>query len=216
MTTRQRLALLALLGGLLTVGGVVLYVLARDAGTNAPDLAAGPSAPSSAFAATESLRAAPAQPALPQRGDDSGGQASQPTSYKDYTIGGVRVRDHRPGDPKPLDLPPNVHRPQARELPSELTAAIGQQMRKVVWQCARDIPAAARGPKPKFEAQVTAGIDNHKLAIMEIASQVRDVEGQAVDAMRNCVARNAAGLTVSTAGQDDIANYGIRFSFVIP
>src|SRR5690349_19298434 len=28
---------------------------------------------------------------------------------KDYVVGDIRVRDHREGDNKPLDIPPNVH-----------------------------------------------------------------------------------------------------------
>lgn len=218
MTTRQRLALVvALSGGLLAAALVARCGLAQDPVVGDTEVAAPNSAQVSVSPSIERRPEVPVLPALPasSSGDRSTDAPGQPTT-KDYIVGDVRVRDHRPGDPKPLDLPPNVHPPHARKLPSTLTADLGQQMRKVVRQCAKDIPVEARGAKPRFEAQVTTAIDNHKLTIVEIASQLRDVEGNAVDAVRDCVERNAAGLTVGAEGQDDIANYGLRFAFVIP
>lgn len=215
MTARSRLTVFLALGGLLSVATlIVLYFIVGELRAGAPK----PDASSSAQVTvhpTAQGREPPSLPALPNaRGSGAAKDPAQPSN--EYTIGGVRVSDHRPGNPKPLDLPPNVHPPNSRQLPSSLTADISQQMRNVVRQCAKAVPADVRGAKPQFEAQVTVAIDNHRLSVVDVAAQVRDVEGPAAEAMRDCVTRDAVGLTVGAAGQEDLSSYGLRLAFILP
>lgn len=212
MATRPRLLVLAALAALVLLGVVVLYVFVHESASSTADIAVRPDADAPVHATAGDYHAAPA---LPAASDDSRPEDAG-TAVKDYMVGDVRVRDHRSGDHPPLDLPPNVHRPGGRRLPSTLTSDISQQMRKVIWQCAKDVPKQARGAKPQFEAQLTVAITGHTLSIADVAAQVRDVEGPAADALRDCVSRNAAGLTASAADQDDIAGYGLRLAFMIP
>src|SRR6185503_14337853 len=51
---------------------------------------------------------------------------------KDYVVGDIRVRDHREGDNKPLDIPPNVHPAEGPSIPSTLTHEISQKLKNVV------------------------------------------------------------------------------------
>ena len=217
MTTRSRLAVFLTLGGVLTMATLaLLYALVRDSGNPTPAPALGSGAQVSVHPASQSRRDPPPRLPPPSADGNPGDAPGLPKGDKEYSVGDVRVRDHRPGDPKPIDLPPNIHRPQSRMLPLALTTELSQQMRNVVRECTRSIPAAARGAKPQFEAQVSVAIDNHRLSIVDVVSQLRDVEGPTVDLVRDCVARNVAGLTISAADQDDIANYGLRLSFIIP
>ena len=154
-----------------------------------------------------------AAPHLPGTNDLAQGSAQNP---KDYMIGDVRVRDHRTGDNKPLDLPPNQHPAEGRELPATLTHDISQQVKKLVWSCGADVPKDARGTKPRVDGQLTVSIKDHTLTINTIAAQVRDVDGPSADTLKQCVEQKSVGLTSVASDQADITDYGIGITFAIP
>ena len=150
-------------------------------------------------------------PALP--GDP--GAATRDTP-KDYMVGNIRVRDHRSGDNKPLDVPPNPHPADRRELPSSLTHDISQQVKRALYTCATDLPKDARGTKPRLEGQLTVAIKDHTLAITNAVAQIRDVDGPSQDAIKQCVEHKAVGMTSVATDQADLADYGIQITFTIP
>lgn len=215
MPWKPPLAVWVALGGLLALAVAVLYMLVGDSARSAPEPEAESGARVVVHPTAERSRDTRSQQPVPNA-NPSGDAAARPTDYKDYTVGDVRIRDHRSGDAAPIDLPPNIHPPQSRQLPSSLTADIGQQVRRVVRECAKEIPLDVRGPKPQFEAQLTVAIADRKLSILEVVSQVRDVEGPAAGAMRDCVARSASSISAGASEEADIASYGLRFAFIIP
>jgi hypothetical protein len=159
---------------------------------------------------------APAAPELPERRPIA--SDSEP-AVRDYRSGGYEVRDHRTGsgDERPRDVPPNVHPPGARELPSGLVHAITQPVRNAVKGCSSPATGDLRGAKPRIEGLVTVSIKNHQLTIADTAMEVRDVTNDAAaGSIRECVAREVKGASVPARDQDDLDSYTINIAFALP
>ncbi|MBV8759816.1 MAG: hypothetical protein JO257_21180 [Deltaproteobacteria bacterium] len=154
------------------------------------------------------------RPSLPSNVDNTK-PVPPPGSANEYTIGDVRVRDHRAGSNAPLDVPPNIHRPNTRQLPSGLTAEVAQKVRGVLADCAKDLPKEARGEHPRLEGTIFVAIKDHKLTVTSAAYQLRDVTGDAVDATKSCVEQKSVGLEAAASDQDDIDNYSIGITFAV-
>lgn len=152
-------------------------------------------------------------PSLPSNGSAPAGSGGDP---REYTVGDIQVRDHRAGDQKPIDIPPNVHPPESRQLPSEFTHAIGQKVKAVMLECAASIPREARGPAPRLEGQIIVGIKDQKLAISKATMLLRDVVGAAVDPVKSCIEQKSLGLQTAATEQPDMESYSINITFAIP
>jgi hypothetical protein len=205
--------LIVALGALIVVAGVALVLMMSHTdgdGTQAPAKRATPTA-TPRVAAGDLTGPAPALPATAPSGATTGSDG-----VKEYMVGGVKIRDHRAGDNKPIDLPPNPHPADARALPSELTHDISQQVRRQMNTCAAAVPKDARGTKPKLDGQLTVAIHDHKLTITDLALQVRDVDGPSADALKQCVVDKAASYVSSAPDQADLDNYGIAITFAVP
>jgi hypothetical protein len=152
-------------------------------------------------------------PSLP----DNGGEArlAEPGSGSDYVVGDVHVRDHRSGSNAPMDVPPNIHAPNTRQLPSTLTQDIAQKVRAVLADCAKDVPKDARGEHPRLEGQIIVSIKDHKLAITKATMQLRDLSNDAAEATKQCVETHTVGLETDASDQDDIDNYSIGVTFAV-
>ncbi|MDB4953593.1 MAG: hypothetical protein JWO36_1162 [Myxococcales bacterium] len=152
-------------------------------------------------------------PALPA---GSGSAVQGEDGARSYVVGGVQIRDHRGGDQKPIDLPPNIHPPESRQLPSELTHAISQKVKQVMMECTADVPREARGPGPRLEGQIIVGIKDQKITISKATMQLRDVVGAAVEPTKACIEHKAIGLQAAAADQADMESYSINLTFAIP
>jgi len=203
--------LLVALGALIVAAGVALVLMmSRNGPDRAPESAkrAPPVTPSPVVAND------PSAPALPATAPTTATAGSDGT--KEYMVGGVKIRDHRGGDNKQIDLPPNPHPAESRELPSELTHDISQQIRRQMNACATAIPKDVRGTKPKLDGQLTVAIHDHKLTVTDMALQVRDVDGPSADALKQCVQDKSASYVSSAPDQPDLDNYGIAITFALP
>jgi hypothetical protein len=128
----------------------------------------------------------------------------------------MRVRDHREGDNKPLDIPPNVHPANARLIPPALTSAISQRVQKVVKECVASLPSEGRGVKPHVEGQIEIAIKDQQLEIKKSVAQLRDVpEGAATDAAKQCIETKSIGLSTAATGEADFDAYSIRLWYAI-
>jgi hypothetical protein len=207
---------------LVALGGLLFALRGHDAPSVAPpheEAARGTTHRDEArpsFAESGAGTAARAEaPAPPSRGDTlevpAGGSAT-----KEYVVGDVRVRDHRTGDHPIPDLPPAVHPPQGRRLPSTLTNELAQQLRKAVASCAASVPAEARGPAPKIDGEIIIAIKDHQASITSATFQPRDVTGDANDAVKQCLASRAIGLATPSGEQADLDHYAVTLSLVLP
>lgn len=194
---------------------IAVYLMMRKH-TRTDDTAstAGSSAPSGAASSSTDHRpiVTPA-PSLPE--NNGAPRLPEQGSANEYVVGDVRVRDHRAGSNARLDVPPNVHPPGTRRIPSSLTQAVAQQVRGVLADCTKDIPREARGPHPRLEGQLIVTIKDHKMSVTKATMQLRDMPADSLDATRQCVEQHSVGLQADAADQDDLDNYSIGVTFAV-
>jgi hypothetical protein len=206
--------LIAVVAGAAAIAGIVLYVFVRNSGSSRSTGSSPRTSGSAVVVATDpATPAAPSLPSTPGQSDPAASGSAFPT---DYVVGDIRVRDHRGGNNKPLDVPPNVHPAEHRELPSALTSSLSHEIKLVFYACGADVPKDARGAKPKLEGQMTTSIKDHKLVVTGMVAQIRDVNAPYQDAVKACVEQKAVGASVSASDQEDITDYGIQVSFALP
>ena len=172
--------------------------------------AAAPAGTPAASASPATPSAAPRLPTAAPADDGSDGSA------REYTIGGMQVRDHRSGDPQKLDLPPNVHAPDTRRLPSTLVSAVTAQLTDQLKACAAGLPSDPRGARPRLEGQVTVAIKDHQLSITGATMQPRNLADDAAAQLKQCMEQKAVGLTAAAADEQDLDAYTIRVSYAVP
>jgi hypothetical protein len=204
--------LLALVAIALVIGAWLL--LRKDKAPAAPE--AGSAAPSaSTDPSTPSTPSTSPPPRLPPTVTDTTKQIPPAGSANEYMVGDVMIRDHRSGSNAPIDIPPNIHRPNTRQLPSTLTAQVAQQIRGVLVDCAKDLPKEARGEHPRLEGTINVSIKDRKLTVTSAAYQLRDVTGDAVETTKSCVEQKSVGLSTAASDQEDIDNYSIGITFAV-
>ncbi|HEU0034933.1 MAG TPA: hypothetical protein VFQ53_30115 [Kofleriaceae bacterium] len=201
---------------------VVLYLKLRSGGDDATATPAGTrSDPVVQEGSAPSPRAAPPIVADPKRPSApvvsstprEPGSASEPVD--DYTVGGVRIRDHRAGEHARVDLPPNIHAPDSRRVTPNLTADLSAKLQAVMHECAANVPREARGEKPRLEGTIFIAIKDHVARVTEAAMQLRDVVGAAVDPTKQCIEQKAVGLTASAPEEADLDRYSISITFAL-
>jgi hypothetical protein len=202
------------IGGLLVVALVVglWLLLGRDDTTTAqasPTPSTGPAAVDTPSSGRPTVT--PGAPIVPSMPPPSSGE-----NPRDYAVGDVRVRDHRAGDNKPLDIPPNAHPAEGRAIPSVLTHEISQKVRAVMMECVASVPKEARGEKPRLEGQIVIAIKASRLSITNSTMQLRNISGDAVEPTKRCIESKSIGLENSAPDQADLDNYSINISFAIP
>lgn len=205
------------LGAALVLAAVIgLYVvLLRDDGAGAQHDPAGPKIAEVARVdhGKPGVTVTPTAPREDSRPAASGGQG---TKVSEYTIGGVRVRDHRSGDRAPVDIPPAIHPPEGRKIPSQLTSGIAQRLRTVMAECAASVPAEARGAASRIEGEIQIAIKDHHATITSATYQARDVDGEAQGAIKRCMEQKSVGVATPSGDEADVEGYAITLSFRLP
>jgi hypothetical protein len=159
---------------------------------------------------TGSIVRTPSASGTPER--TAGTAADAP---KEYVVGGVRIRDHRKGEHVQLDVPPSIHPPGGRKLPSELTNAIAQQVRAAVNECAASVPAEARGDKPRMDGEIQIAIKDRQARVTSATIQPRDITGS-VEQVKQCVEQRAVGIASPSGDEADLEGYSITLSIRLP
>jgi hypothetical protein len=160
---------------------------------------------------TGSIARTPSANGTPERTTE----APVPTPAKEYVVGGVRVRDHRKGEHAQIDVPPAVHPPGGRKLPSELTNGIAQQVRAVVASCAASVPAETRGAKPRADGELRIAIKSGQATVTGATVQLRDFTGT-VDPVKQCIEQKSVGIATPSGDEADLESYSITMSFRLP
>ena len=216
---RRSLALGAALLLLASLAGVGLYVglrsggaaksasamAGRDPKNSDPERSNRPDGPSLAPS-----RAAPATPVT------SDTPQSRQGSAREYTVGNVRIRDHRSGNHARVDVPPAVHAPGGRKIASQLTSDLAQKLRGVMAGCAASVPAEARGATPRVEGEILIAIKDKYATVTNATFQPRDIQGNASDAIKQCLQGGAIGLATPSGDERDLEGYAITLSLRVP
>jgi hypothetical protein len=197
--------------------GIGLYVLGSRVGASNDDVTSASRDPKIAQASPgkptgSTVPRTPSATDTPERPSDT----SPSTATRDYMVGGVRIRDHRSGDHAPIDVPPAIHPPEGRKLPSELVNDVSQKVRAAVSECAASVPPDARGEKPRAEGEIVVAIKNHQAAITGATIQLRDVTGASVDAVKQCIEQKAIGAATPSGDEADVEGYSITLSIRLP
>lgn len=200
-------ALLVVGGMVVVIAGIALYLLIGGDAAH-PMRAPAASAPGEAApaprASTTQTPTLPPQSAQPSDSSGSG--------VKEYTVGGVRIRDHRRGNPPPIDVPPAIHPPDGRKIKSQLTSDLGQRVRGVMAECAASLPATARGSAPRLDGSISIAIRDRQAHVKSAIVQLRDVDPDAAAPVKQCIEQRAVGLTAAAADEADVDDYAITLS----
>jgi len=137
-------------------------------------------------------------------------------NVKEYTVGGTKVRDHRSGEHKPLDVPPNVHVPGGLQIKPATTQIVSTRLQSVMKDCVASLPREARGDKPRLEGQVVVTIKDKKLTVTQSTMQLRNIADDAAPGLKQCIEQKSVGLSDTASGEADVENYSINISFAIP
>jgi hypothetical protein len=203
---------LVLGGALVVVIAVILYVaLGGDDGTVTPASRDAKIAQVRPDRPTGSTIRTPGARGTPERTNEP----AQPSASKEYVVGGVRIRDHRKGEHVQIDVPPSVHPPGGRKLPSELTNGIAQQVRAAVNECAATVPADARGDKPRADGEIRIAIKDRQATVTNATIRLRDVTG-AVEPVEHCIQQRAVAITNPSGDEADLEGYSITLSIRLP
>jgi hypothetical protein len=197
---------------------IVVYLMTRthertDETASTTGSSASSGATASSTSTTDHRPTVTPAPSLPANNGETRLPAQQPVD--EYEVGGVQVRDHRAGSNARLDVPPNVHPPGAREIPSKLTQAVAQQVRGVLAQCTKDIPRETRGPHPRLEGLLIVTIKDHTMTVTDATMKLRDMPADSLDATQQCVEQHSVGLTADAPDQQDLDKYSIGVTFAV-
>lgn len=205
---------LLVVAALVVLGGAIGLWLMMRAPDDAQARARG-AAGSGAEVATPTVRepSTPGSTVTPSLSRDPGQAAETPTS--EYVVGDTRVRDHRGGEHKPIDVPPNAHPPDTRQVSSGLTTELSTKLQAVMSECVAQIPKEARGPKPRLEGQVMIAIKDHQVAVSKSLMVMRDVTGEAVAPAIQCIEQKSLTITNAAPDEGDVDNYSINVSFAV-
>jgi hypothetical protein len=201
---------LAVAGGLVLAGVIVLYVLLRAS----DDPAAGRA--SNAPRITEADHGKPGPTVRPVAPSDPAVPVGSGSGSRDYVIGGVRVRDHRSGEHPMLDIPPAVHPPQGRRIPSQLTYALTQKLRGVVNECAASVPQDGRGAKPRIDGEIIIAIKGQQATVTSGTFQLRDADSASEAPVKACMEQKAVGVATPSGDEPELENYAITLSVRLP
>jgi hypothetical protein len=98
-----------------------------------------------------------------------------------------------------------------------LTHELAQQVKAVMRDCVKSLPADARGEAPKLEGQITIAVKDQKASITKSLVQLRDVkEGDALTAAKQCIESKSIGIGAPASAVPNLDAYTINVSFLIP
>ncbi|HEY4240170.1 MAG TPA: hypothetical protein VGM88_10155 [Kofleriaceae bacterium] len=204
------------LGIAVVAATVALVVMLRHHASPAPIPAASPTA------ARETV--APGRPELPPISpnrrpppsadkEDGADAVTLPSGEREYTINGVRVRDHG-SSRRPLGL--GLRRaPQFQPLPPAVTEQMITTVRNAVADCAAQVPPDARGANPHVDAHVQLSITGGRASIATARYSLRGVGTEAPEAIA-CMQQHSIGAAVDAPGVMDQRDYPLTLTVSLP
>lgn len=152
----------------------------------------------------------------PRKTADRPAIAPSVTPSTEVTVGQVRIRDHRTGEHATPEIAPPSHPPGGREIATQITGDLGQQLRPLLRTCAKDLPAEAHTDKSRVEGQITIAIRDHQATVTAATFQLRDIAEAAQAEFKQCLTQRAVGLTAPASNEADLDSYAITLSLALP
>lgn len=210
MSNRAIFALMAILGAGAIVG---LWLLVRggDDVADPPAKGSGSGAvATNGTTGTTSSGAAPAQPSLPAaRPGRVRPDTSQPFKAGDE-------RDHRTGNRAAFEPSSDLPQPgNARKLQTATTKAVADRVRDAVHDCAKSVPAAARGADPRLEGALNIAVKDGQVSVNRADLVVKDVTGDPGETVRKCIVDRSKAITQAAPDEMDVESYDITVSFAL-
>jgi hypothetical protein len=137
----------------------------------------------------------------------------------EYTLpDGRKVRDFRkPENRVPLDVPPSTQAPGGRRIKPELTGLFTEQITAHMRECGKEVPASARGTKPRLEGQIIIAIKDGQASVTSAVFKLTNMTSPAAaDTAKTCVERQALTVIVPATDEPDLDSYSINLSFAFP
>jgi hypothetical protein len=194
---------LALGAAVVLAAAIGLVVMLRAPAEDAPSRPAEASRPAEPEPGQPRVTRTPSGAATPTPRSGSGAT--------DYTVGGVRIRDHRAGTHAPADVPPAVHTLGGHKVSSQLVSGFAQKLRGVVAECATSVDAGARGAKARAEGEIRIAIKGGQATISRAIFQLRDVTG-ASDPAKLCMEEKAVTISIPSGDEPDVEDYSVTLS----
>lgn len=214
----NRTALLAIVAAVVLVAAFGLWRALADDGDAAPASSAETTDPAKPAPPVPRDRVVdPSSPSLPTVTSTERGATRDAGAYNEYAVGDVRIRDHRGSDAPIADVPPTIHHPNARRLPSSFVHDLTNKLRdEVVADCAGAVAKDALGPKPKVEGQVVVAIKAGQAGISKATIQPRDVADASIQSVKQCIEQKALTVTMPVANEADLDSYAISVVIAFP
>ena len=137
----------------------------------------------------------------------------------EYTLpDGRKVRDFRkPENRVPLEVPPSTQAPGGRRIKPELTGLFTEQITAHMRACGKEVPASARGTKPRLEGQIIIAIKAGEAGVTSAVFNLTNMTSPAAaDTAKTCVEQKALTVKVPAEGEADLDSYSINLSFAFP
>ncbi|MCE9571891.1 MAG: hypothetical protein K8W52_01925 [Deltaproteobacteria bacterium] len=145
------------------------------------------------------------------------GPGSDPAPANPATDPG-EVRDHRSGTPvtaieRKTILPPTG----PIVFDQKLSIAAAADAKPVALECAKQIPAAARGTKPVIQVRLQVSVKNGRMTVDDALTDLRDVAGDDLaKSVSACVKQSAIGKSYDAHDQADVEHYQITLPLKVP
>ncbi len=191
-----------------------VYVMAQGSAEEPPVTVDKPKPTGTGFAGPgHGPATSPSLPPAP--GSGSAAPDDLPPRVKEYAANGAIIRDHRSGTHAPIDLDPSATPANTHKLQPTLTKAVADRVREVMHACVVHLPASARGSNPRLEGTINIAIKAKQVSINKAAINVRDVNGEAAEATRQCIEQNSLTITQPAGDEEDLSSYDITLSFAL-
>ncbi|MBA3463402.1 MAG: hypothetical protein H0T46_25830 [Deltaproteobacteria bacterium] len=138
-----------------------------------------------------------------------------PENPKAYSVNGAIVHDMRSGNHEPFTPSANPAPANNRKLQPTLTKAIADRVRDAMHECVKLMPDGVRGEKPRLEGSINIAIKDKKVLINKADLIVNDVNGDAKEATRQCIAGKTMAITHAAGEEADLESYDINLSFTL-
>ncbi len=127
------------------------------------------------------------------------------------------VRDHRSNGGELVQRTTRLPSTGPIVFDQKLSIAAAADAKPVALECAKQIPATARGAKPVIQVRMQVSLKDGRMTVDDVLTDLRDVTGDDLaKSVAACVKQSTAGKTYDAADHADVEHYQITLPLKIP